>query len=81
MERGKESQTRVIIRDDYFGEVGLFVNKHYSYSVTAMTHVDVFRLSRSGFEEAMRDHPSAAVHIADVLGNILPTAAAKVRAR
>ena len=42
-----------------------------------MTHVDAFRLSRQSFESVMQDHPSAAVHVADQLYQILPEDSAK----
>ena len=60
------------MREDYFGELGLFQSKTHAYSARAMTHLDTFKLLRSDFEAVMREHPGSALKIADMLPLILP---------
>ena len=76
----RKSDARTIhVRDDYFGEQGLFLGKQHKYSVRAMTHVDTYSLERLAFEETMKQHPSAALHIADhvQMGEMMPSYHAK----
>lgn len=67
----------VLTVDDYFGELALFVNKKLAYTVRAITHLDTFRLDRDEFMVVMRSHPSGAVHVADLMDNVLPPKLAK----
>ena len=67
----------VLTVDDYFGELSLFVTKKLSYTVRAITHVDCFRLERADFIEVMRSHPAGAVHVADHMDGLMPSALAK----
>ena len=67
----------VLTIDDYFGELSLFVHKKLAYTARAVTHIDTFRLERSDFISIMRSHPTGAVHVADLMGEVLPPRLAK----
>ena len=69
---------RIVVREDYFGELALFQDKQHAYSARAMTHLDTYHLSRGDFETVVCDHPSSAVQISDIIPRVLPHGAAKV---
>lgn len=48
-----------------------------AYTARAVTHIDAFRLDRADFIGVMRSHPAGAVHVADLMGSVLPTRLAK----
>ena len=73
----KKHAPRFVVREDYFGELGLFTTKQHFYSARAMTHVDTMVLDRQHFEEVMRAFPAESVHVADKLAEILPKEAIK----
>ena len=52
-----------IVVEDYFGELGLFINNKLTYTCRAETHLDVYRLDRADFEAVMRDHPAGALQV------------------
>ena len=66
---------RFVVRQDYFGEYGLFQSKQQTLSARAMTHLDTYRLTRQDFEDCLKDHPAAAMQIVDLLPRILPQVA------
>ena len=70
-------RVNVLTIDDYFGELSLFVNKKLAYTARAVTHLDAFRLDRAEFIAVMRSHPAGAVHVADLMGSVLPSRLAK----
>ena len=42
----------------HFGDGSLVCNTPMQWSVVAVTHVDVFSVSRRDFEAVLQDHPS-----------------------
>jgi len=77
VKEGKNARNEFVVRADYFGEHGLFQSKQHLYSARAMTHCDTYSLRRFDFEHVMREHPTVAVQIADMLPNVMPKATAK----
>jgi hypothetical protein len=69
----KGGAPRFLVRSDYFGELALFQANQHSYSARAMTHVDAYSLDRDDFAEVLREHPTEAVLVADLLHSIMPT--------
>ena len=67
----KNMLNRITI-EDYFGELGLFVNEKLKFTVRAETHLDTYRLDRGDFEWVMKDFPQGALHVAARLPNVLP---------
>ena len=52
-------------RSDYFDELGLFTDKRNDMSARALTHVDLYKLTRDDFESVIRDYPGPSIKLAD----------------
>ncbi|WKZ46060.1 MAG: cyclic nucleotide-binding domain-containing protein [Anaerolineales bacterium] len=54
---GKEIQLARLVKDDYFGEMGLISNRRRSATVTALDDTSLLILSRDDFKKLFREHP------------------------
>ncbi|HMR99454.1 MAG TPA: cyclic nucleotide-binding domain-containing protein [Anaerolineales bacterium] len=54
---GKEMQLALLVRNDYFGEMGIMGNRRRSATVTAMEDTSLLVLSKSDFDKLFKEHP------------------------
>jgi CRP-like cAMP-binding protein len=64
---GEKRRLNVLTKGDFFGEMSLMTGAPRLASVIATTDVECYRLNKGAFEEIMRDRPSIAEEISNIL--------------
>ena len=54
---GRENQLALLVKNDYFGEMGIMGNRRRSATVTALEDTSLLVLSKSDFDKLFKEHP------------------------
>ncbi len=54
---GRENQLALLVKNDYFGEMGIMGNRRRSATVTALEDTSLLVLSKGDFDKLFKEHP------------------------